>query len=230
MLGIGSIPSESTGGEALCPDRRPALKQTSLFRRVALASSVVILIIVALMGASPRNASLLGLGDSSTQSIAVRAVSSGVGVAAESSPVAAWGPARFHVSGAMPDPSPQRALYAIWERAQRAGGYTFVADVEQILIPRPVPSMIGRADQRIDMRLQGEVTLPDYARLTLRFEGAGSSDAPFEIVQDGADSYLVKDGDRVPVEYPAGLASPTADYLGYLAGRRTFASSTARWV
>lgn len=108
-------------------------------------------------------------------------------------------------------------LQAAWERARDVGAYSFTADVEQTLIPRPLPSMIGQTDQRVDMRMEGEVALPDYAHLQLRFEGSGLDVPPLELIQDGAETYLLKDGEKIPVENPAGLASPTGDYLGYLA-------------
>ena len=108
-------------------------------------------------------------------------------------------------------------LEEAWERARDVGAYDFTADVEQTLVPRPLPSMIGQTDQRVDMRIEGEVALPDYARLQLRLEGAGLDVPPLELIQDGAETYLLKDGEKIPVENPAGLASPTTDYLGYLA-------------
>ncbi len=79
-------------------------------------------------------------------------------------------------------------LEEAWERARNVGAYDFVADVEQTLIPRPLPSMIGQTDQRLDMRIEGEVALPDYARLQLRLEGAGLDVPPLGLVQDGAEA------------------------------------------
>ena len=114
-------------------------------------------------------------------------------------------------------PSPEDALRDAWEQAQAAGSYRFTADSEQTLIPRPVPGMIGQTDQRVDARISGEVTLPDFARITLRFEGAGLDEQPLELIQDGIESYVVRDGEKVAVDNPTGLSSTTADYLGYLA-------------
>ncbi len=114
-------------------------------------------------------------------------------------------------------PSPQEALHHAWKQAQAAGAYRFTADTEQTLIPRPIPGMIGQTDQRVDTRITGEVTLPDYARMTLQFEGAGLNEEPLTLIQDGAESYVVKDGEKIAVDNPASLSSPTADYLGYLA-------------
>jgi hypothetical protein len=111
----------------------------------------------------------------------------------------------------------QDALQSAWERVQDVGAYDFTADVEQTLIPRPLPSMIGQTDERVDIRVEGEVTLPDYARLQLRFEGGGLDAPSLGLIQDGTETYLLKDGEQIPVENPAALPSPTADYLGYLA-------------
>lgn len=111
----------------------------------------------------------------------------------------------------------QSGLEAAWERAREAGAYRFTTDVEQTLIPRPLPSMIGQTDERVDMRIEGDVTLPDQARMEFRFEGGGFNVPPLELVRDGAETYLLKGNERIPVENPAGLSSPTSDYLGYLA-------------
>ncbi|MCP4360538.1 MAG: hypothetical protein GY796_21225, partial [Chloroflexi bacterium] len=102
-------------------------------------------------------------------------------------------------------------------RVTEIGAYQFTADVEQTLIPRPVPSMIGKTNERLDMRIDGDVTLPDEAYLQIRLEGAGLNVPPLGIEQNGSDAFLLKDGERIQVENPAGLASPTADYLSYLA-------------
>ncbi len=128
--------------------------------------------------------------------------------------------AQIAVVGGLPaldTSSAEDELRAAWQRAQQAGAYGFTADAEQTLIPRPLPSMIGETNQRADWRLEGEVTLPDYARLKLRFEGGGFGASPVEVIQDGTETYMLVGGEQVPVENPAGLSSPTADYLGYLA-------------
>ena len=112
-------------------------------------------------------------------------------------------------------------LQQAWTRAREAGSYRFTADVEQTLLPRPIPSMVGQSDQRVDLRIEGQVTLPDYGELRLRFEGASSTDAnsqPLTIVQEAGQTYLLRDGERVPLDNPAALAAPAADYMGYLAG------------
>ena len=108
-------------------------------------------------------------------------------------------------------------LQDAWERAREASSYKFTTDVEQNLIPRPIPEMIGQTDERVDMRIEGQVTLPDQVRMEIRFEGGGLDVPPLALVRDGPETYLLKEGERVPVENPVGLASPTSDYLSYLA-------------
>ncbi len=122
-----------------------------------------------------------------------------------------------HPFGAAATESPPDPLRAVWDRACEAGAYDFTADVEQTLIPRPIPAMIGQSDERVDIRMEGEVTLPDQARIELRLEGGGPNLPAVALVRDGAETYLLKDGERVPTENPAGLSTPTADYLSYLA-------------
>ena len=100
--------------------------------------------------------------------------------------------------------------------AVAAGGYTFTADVEQTLIPHATAANIGRTGSRMDVRLEGEVTLPDRARMTLRFEGAGAEDAAVELVKDATGTYMLQDGRRLAVDDPTATAGPTADYLSYL--------------
>ena len=68
-------------------------------------------------------------------------------------------------------------LRAAWERAQEAGAYRFTADAEQTLTPRPLPSMTERMDERVDMRIEGEVISPDRARQQLHSRG-GAGAAP----------------------------------------------------
>jgi len=103
------------------------------------------------------------------------------------------------------------------QRAIDVGAYDFVAEAEQTLIPRPLPSMIGRTDEQVDMYISGQVTLPDQASLQLRLEGGGLDDTPVALVQEGSETYLLKDGEKTPVQNPAGLIAPAGDYLSYLA-------------
>ncbi len=112
---------------------------------------------------------------------------------------------------------PEGVLEQAYQRVLDAGSYSLTADVEQTLIPRPLPGMIGQTDQRVDMRIEGDVTLPDYARLQFRMEGADFGAPPVALIQDGGETFLISDGAKMPVENPAGLSAPAGDYLSYLA-------------
>ncbi|MBN1318716.1 MAG: hypothetical protein JXA42_24760 [Anaerolineales bacterium] len=47
-------------------------------------------------------------------------------------------------------------LNDVRDRAIQAGAYHFIAGIEQAMIPRPVPSMIGQTDQWVDIRIKGD--------------------------------------------------------------------------
>ena len=56
--------------------------------------------------------------------------------------------------------APEDALQRALRRVAEAGGYRFTADVEQTMIPRPLPEMIGQRSERFDLRLEGEARPP----------------------------------------------------------------------
>ncbi|MEM7801829.1 MAG: hypothetical protein AAF633_21725, partial [Chloroflexota bacterium] len=99
------------------------------------------------------------------------------------------------------------------EQIEAAGEYSFIAQIEQTLIPRPIPINVGTSEQRIDSQMSGKVILPDYAQIDLQFE-SGTEFPSISIEQDGSAVYLLKDGERTQIENPLSV-SPTADFLGY---------------
>jgi hypothetical protein len=111
----------------------------------------------------------------------------------------------------------ERALGEARQQVEENGAYSFTADIEQTLIPRPVVSMIGESSQRVDMRLDGDVSQPDLASLQLRFEGDGANAQPLVFQQEGSDTYLLKDGERIKIDSPTAGALPTTDMMTYLA-------------
>ena len=129
--------------------------------------------------------------------------------------------ATLTASGAVKQtPQEINGLQAAWARTREAGAYRFVANVEQTLIPRATPETIGQTDQRVDMQIEGTVTLPDKASLKLQFEGAGLNAHPATLIQEGSQTYILQNGERTPLDNPLGLTSPTPDYLGYLAAAK----------
>ncbi|MEM7800275.1 MAG: hypothetical protein AAF633_13860, partial [Chloroflexota bacterium] len=97
---------------------------------------------------------------------------------------------------------------------EAAGEYSFIAQVEQTLIPRPNPENVGTTEQYIDSQMTGKVVLPDYAQINLQFE-SGSDLPPITIEQEGENIFLIEDGERTQIENPLSL-SPTTDFLGYM--------------
>ncbi len=110
-------------------------------------------------------------------------------------------------------PSPHHALRSARDRAQDAGSYQFTADIEQTLLPRAIPSMVGEQEQRSDMRTEGAVT-PNTMNLTIRAEDAHM--APATIVQHDGETFLLREGTLAPADSPSSLAAPGMDYMGYL--------------
>ena len=110
----------------------------------------------------------------------------------------------------------QGQVKAAWKRAREAGSYRFVSDIEQTLIPRPLPEMIGEQETRVDMRLDGEAQLLDRVYMEMRIEWGGSQATPLILLRDGQRTFIKEGGQLKMVEDPLGTAMPTADFLGYL--------------
>ena len=102
----------------------------------------------------------------------------------------------------------------ILNRLQDQGTYHFTADIEQTLIPRAIPEMMGRSDERVDMHIEAAVDVPKaYTRLTLIPEGDG---VPIAIEQKDGEFYLLQGGERTAIQNPLGISSSTGDYTHYL--------------
>jgi hypothetical protein len=107
-----------------------------------------------------------------------------------------------------------QALLDARAQIEAAGSYRLRADMEQTLIPRAIPSMIGKHDERFDMRAEGEVQLPDHA--ILRMFAEDGSTPPTTMVQYDGQSFVQEGDILVPADTPQALAAPTMDYMGYL--------------
>lgn len=109
---------------------------------------------------------------------------------------------------------PDDVMTAVKEQIEASGQYNFTAQIEQTLIPRPIPVNIGTTEQRIDTQMTGKVILPNYAQINLQFEANGDV-PPITIEQDGVNVYLIQNGERTLIENPLSV-SPTTDFLGYI--------------
>ncbi len=125
--------------------------------------------------------------------------------------------------------SPRAALRDALERAQQANSYRYTSDIDQTLIPRPVPGMIGQQDQHMTLAIEGEIQGAERSRTTLQFDPGGVSGVPnlkpVTIVRDGADVYAETDGKRKRFQNESLLAAPTDNVLDYLA-----AAENPRWL
>jgi hypothetical protein len=90
----------------------------------------------------------------------------------------------------------ERTLGLARRQVEKSGAYSFSADIQQTLIPRPVVGMIGETSPQVDM------TLPVTAELQLRFEGEGVNPQPLLFQQEGQNSYLLEDGERIRIDNP----------------------------
>jgi hypothetical protein len=111
-----------------------------------------------------------------------------------------------------------RSIQDIQARVQAAGSYRFTADVEQTLIPRPLPEMIGQTSQRADVRIEGELAVPQRSHLRVIFEGGGMDVQPMSLVQSGGQTFAQIDGELQSIDSPYALAAPSNDSLQYLDG------------
>ena len=107
----------------------------------------------------------------------------------------------------------QNPLQAIRDNVAQFEGYRFTADVEQTLIPRSHPDNIGKGDERVDMRLDGEIASADSATLEIRFEGGGLSNDPIILKQEGENNYVLNGDEWVLVESPVSAVAPNGDFL-----------------
>ncbi|MEM8859673.1 MAG: hypothetical protein AAGD96_15205, partial [Chloroflexota bacterium] len=113
--------------------------------------------------------------------------------------------------------NPDNPLDALQDRIAEAGEYSLSADVEQTLIPLANPATIGQQSERVDVRIMGQVELPSTATISMLFEANGLADTPITLEQEGANTYLIANGERQLIDNPAGASTaPGGDYTAYL--------------
>ena len=112
--------------------------------------------------------------------------------------------------------TPAQMLQQAWQNAQDTGSYRFLSDIDQLLIPRPVPEMIGQQETALSLTSDGAVVLPDQAYLEMGVADEQNSRSVV-ILRDGQQSFMLQNGELKPVENVLSLTSQTNDMLGYLA-------------
>ena len=79
--------------------------------------------------------------------------------------------------GAVPSPAMANSataadpLQTVWQAVAHTKNYQFEAYIEQTLIPRPSPHMIGETSTELNFNLQGRAFPPDQLALTLQLIG-----------------------------------------------------------
>ncbi len=115
----------------------------------------------------------------------------------------------------------QMALRDAVDRAVQAKTYRYTSDVEQTMIPRAVPGMIGQQDQKMMLAIEGEILGPDKSRTTLQYDPGQVSGIPnllpVTIVREGTTLYAERSGKRQSFQNETLTATPTDNVLDYLA-------------
>ena len=109
----------------------------------------------------------------------------------------------------------QENIVTTTSNLENIGEYSFVAQVEQTLIPRPIPLNIGATEERIDSQLTAEVRPPDYTKYTWQFE-ADADIPPIIMEQDGQNFYLLNGDEKTAIENPLTGFTPSSDFSTYL--------------
>ncbi|MCP4126358.1 MAG: hypothetical protein GY753_04765, partial [Gammaproteobacteria bacterium] len=117
--------------------------------------------------------------------------------------------------------TPEDIVAAAVERARAQTSYHVVADTQQTLIPKAVPSNVGKRDETTASRILGDISqgvrydgLEDV-RARLQFY-AGSDQAPVEFVLADNEAFVGHQGRWQQIETEPGNIAPGGDYLGYL--------------
>ncbi|MCP4129015.1 MAG: hypothetical protein GY753_18440, partial [Gammaproteobacteria bacterium] len=124
--------------------------------------------------------------------------------------------------------TPEQVIAVALERARAQESFHTVADIDQTLIPRPVPANRGQRDQRTSMRILGDVAQStrfdgsEERRARLQFY-AETEEAPVEMILAGSKAYVGYQGKWQEVEDPLGGVAPGGDTLGYLVAARDVA-------
>ncbi|MCI0395384.1 MAG: hypothetical protein L0332_29715, partial [Chloroflexi bacterium] len=108
------------------------------------------------------------------------------------------------------------AVEAAWARVRVAGSYRFTLVAEQTFVPRPLPTLIGHQEERLDLHIQGQAVAPDDLTMTVWFEGAEAT--PATLMHRDGQTFLQKGDSWEAIQaLDGGLAIPSSDLLGYLA-------------
>ena len=167
-------------------------------RRPALAGLILLLFCAFVLTAVPASA-------------AAPAADGASGVAGALPPASGPGGATMTADG---------AIAAAWRGAKDAGSYRLKADLEMGIDPEATAAGRGQSARQLDWRMDGDIELAGRSYLRLRAESADYRSKAIELFQAGGQTFVRRDGRLELTDNPAGIVSPTSDFLGYLAAAK----------
>jgi hypothetical protein len=127
--------------------------------------------------------------------------------------------------------SPEQVVQRAWDLVKRSGSYRFTAQVDQVSVPLPLPSNVGKGSRQQSARLEGSTHLAERKmEFTLFAEGGSPLDARSgtQIKIDGDKAYS-RQGQQAWQEIDDFTSSfaPQSDFMAFLAGARDIRLSEA---
>ena len=118
----------------------------------------------------------------------------------------------------------QATLSDTLNRATQSRTYRYTSDIDQTMIPRAVPGMIGQQDQYMTLAIEGEILAADRSRTTLQFDPGSVSGMPslrpVTIVRNGAELYAEREGERQSFQNETLSCPAHRQHAGLFSGRR----------
>lgn len=118
-------------------------------------------------------------------------------------------------------PAGQALLTQATDRLRSATAFRMLSTVDQTLVPRAVPGMIGQQEQTLTIAIDGEVSGPNQSRTTLTVDPGNISGLrnlkPVTLIRDGSAVYAEKDGQRIPYQGDSVTFAPIDNGTDYLA-------------
>jgi len=131
----------------------------------------------------------------------------------------------------------QSLLSEATEQLRSATAFRMVSTVEQTLIPRAVPGMIGQQEQTLTLVMDGEVSGPNQSRTTMTVDPGHLSGLPdlkpVTVIRDGDTVYAERDGQRIPYQGDSVTFAPidnNTDYLSAASNPRRLETRTLNGV
>jgi hypothetical protein len=133
-------------------------------------------------------------------------------------------PTGRRIAPASAAPNPQHVVQRAWELVRQAGSYSFTAQVDQVSIPLPLPSNVGRHSQQQSALLEGTTNLAERKMdFTLNSTGGSVLDkkSGTEIKIEGDHAYS-RQGQQAwqKIDDFTGAFAPQSDFMAFLAGAR----------